>query len=499
VVLTEEKNVVVDEDAIKKSIRSGIPVTITSYTLPHETEVYIANVLAVFLKFAGHENLRDYIEYCVHELSANAKKANTKRIYFMEKGLDINDAAQYKYGMIDFKKETLDNMPHYLSVQQEKGLYVKINMLYLNDAIQVEVRNNVIVSKMELIRIHDKLARSRQFNSLEDAFSHVLDDSEGAGLGLVVLVLMLKKMGLDDGCFDITATKTETVARLTIPVEQTVLTNISGITKTIVKQIDKLPHFPENILKLQNMLSDPKSEIMDIANKISVDPAITADIIKVVNSAQYMAVKKIDTITEAVKILGITGIKNLLYSYGTQKLLGDETDEKKQLWRHSYKTAFYAFNLVKNFYHDKNSIEDIYLGGMLHDMGKIVLAAVQPEMAAKMNLFCERKNIPAVMLEDVRAGMNHAEVGALIAEKWNFPDNLVMAIRYHHTPSRAPDKYRLIVDSVYLANMLCEMELGRVIYEQLDGSVLARFNITHQSQIEKILSVFSKGFRAEKI
>ncbi|MDR1256754.1 MAG: hypothetical protein LBJ86_03325, partial [Spirochaetaceae bacterium] len=74
--MTEEQSLVVDEEAIKKSIRSGIPVTITTYTLPRETEVYIANVLAVFLRLAGHENLHDYIEYCVHELSSNAKKAN---------------------------------------------------------------------------------------------------------------------------------------------------------------------------------------------------------------------------------------------------------------------------------------------------------------------------------------------------------------------------------------------------------------------------------------
>jgi putative nucleotidyltransferase with HDIG domain len=389
-------------------------------------------------------------------------------------------------------------MAHYLQLQKDKGFYIKIHILYRKDAIQIEIRNNVVISRMELIRIHDKLARSRQFNSLEDAFSQVLDDSEGAGLGLVVLVLMLKKMGLNEECFNITGTDLETIARIIVPLEKTVLTNINGITNIIVNQVNELPYFPENIVKVQRMLSDPKSEMMEIASKISIDPAMTADILKIVNSAQYITTKKSNSISDAVKILGISGIRNLLYSYGSQKLLGDDTDEKKTLWQHCYKTAYFAFNLVKNFYHDKSSIEDIYLGGMLHDMGKVVLAGVHPELVVKMMSFCESKNIPSITIEDVRSGMNHAEVGALIAEKWNFPEDLVAAIRFHHAPSSAPAKHRLIVDSVYLANMLCEIEHGGAVFEQLDGSVLARFNIKHKNQIDKIVSVFSDGFSKEQ-
>jgi putative nucleotidyltransferase with HDIG domain len=495
--MTEEQNLVVDEEAIRKSIRSNVPITITTYTLPRETEVYIANVLAVFLRFAGHENLRDYIEYCVQELSSNAKKANTKRVYFAERKLDINNPDQYRYGMSNFKKDMLENMPHYLRLQKDSGLYVKVNILYCNDAIQIEVRNNVTLSKTETIRIHDKLARARKFNSLEDAFSQVLDDSEGAGLGLVVLVLMLKKMGLYDENFDISATKTETVARLEVPLEQALLATVSGITEIIATRVKALPHFPENIIKVQEMLSDPKSEITDIAKKISVDPAMTADIIKLVNSASYMSKKKTDTISEAVKILGISGIKKLLYSYGSQKLLGNDTEEKKALWKHSHRTAYYAFNLAKNFCHDKNSVEDVYLGGMLHDMGKIVLSAVMADSDDRMELFRESKNISAFMFEDVRAGINHAEVGALVAEKWNFPENLVASIRYHHSPGRAPEIYRTLVDAVYLANMLCEVENGGAIFEQIDGSVLERFNIVHPDQIKKVIKAFSRGFDEE--
>jgi HD-like signal output (HDOD) protein len=130
-------------------------------------------------------------------------------------------------------------------------------------------------------------------------------------------------------------------------------------------------------------------------------------------------------------------------------------------------------------------------------MGKIVLQSINPDLTAKIAKFCESKNISQVTLEDIRGGLNHAEVGALIAEKWNFPENLVAAIRFHHTPGNAPGKYRMLVDVVYLANMLCEIERGSAVFEQIDGSVLSRFHITHAEQVNKIITVFSKGFRKE--
>jgi len=141
----------------------------------------------------GQEKLKDYAAYCVRELAVNAKKANTKRVYFMERGLDINIPDDYKIGMENFKADTLENIAHYLQLQKEKGLYIKLIFQVKGNVIYIEVRNNVAVTKTELIRIHDKLARSRQYNSLEEALTQVLDDSEGAGLGLVILVLMLKK------------------------------------------------------------------------------------------------------------------------------------------------------------------------------------------------------------------------------------------------------------------------------------------------------------------
>ena len=495
--MAKAQELLVDEGKIKKAVQSGIPLTITTFTLPHEIEIYIEQVIGIFLNQVNQEKLKDYVVYCVQELTVNAKKANTKRVYFVERGLDLSNPNDYKEGMINFKENTLNNIAHYLQLQKEKGLYIRLIIQIKNNIIYIEVRNNVAVTKTELIRIHDKLARSRQYNSLEDALSQVLDDSEGAGLGLVILVLMLKKMGLDEDCFDILGTEKETIARLIIPLEQTRIENLSLLSTTIVDSISSLPQFPENIIMVQKLIGDPKSEMSDIARQISMDPALTADLLKIVNSAQYMLSKKVDSISEAVKMVGIRGIKNLLYSYGTQKLLGDDTSDKKALWEHSYKTAFYAFNLIKNFRKDRNLLDDVYVGGILHDMGKIIFSNVHPDLLTKIQSFCSERGMPASTLEDLSAGMNHAEIGALVAEKWNFPEGLVNSIRYHHDPLSAPEECRDLVNTVYLANMFCEFEMGNVTFDQFDPAVLENFGITSKKQIDNLLQKFIGGFARE--
>jgi len=495
--MSSTSELVVDEEKIKKAIQSGLPLTITTYTHPKEIEVYIEQVIDAFLKHMNQMKLRDYIVYIVQELVVNAKKANTKRVYFAERGLDIDNDNDYFLGMKDFKEETIGNINHYLQLQKEKGLYIKVILQVKRNTILIEIRNNVSANKMEQLRIQDKMARSRQFASLEDALSQVLDDSEGAGLGLVILVLMLKKMGIDDEAFEIKAKGNLTIASISIPLDKTMIDNMSALSEQIVENVNSLPQFPENVMLIQKLINDPSSDMPIIARQISMDPALTADLLKIVNSAQYMLSKKVDNISDAVKMMGIKGIKNLLYSYGTQKILGDDTVEKKKLWEHSYKTAFYAYNLVKNFKNEPGLLDDVYIGGMLHDMGKIVFSNVHPDLLNKIKSFCSEKNLPVAAFEDISAGMNHAELGALIAEKWNFPDKLVAAIRFHHDPESAPFNCKDLIDTVYLANMFCEYEKNNITFDHLETEPLENYGLKNQKQVEALIEQLSAGFTKE--
>jgi putative nucleotidyltransferase with HDIG domain len=490
---------VVDVPKIKKAAHNAIPLTITTYTLPHDIEIYMEEVLDVFLSELGQKKLKDYLVYCLRELAVNAKKANTKRVYFDARSLDINDPGEYEEGMKNFKQDTLENISYYLGKQKEKGYYVKIIFQAKGSNIIIEVRNNVEINKKEYVRIHDKLARSRQYNSLEEALSNVLDPSEGAGLGLVILVLMLKKIGLDEECFDIWAENGETVARITVPVAATRIESLSLLTDEVVKSITSLPKFPENVVQIQRLIADPQSQIVDIARAISTDPALTADLLKLVNSAAFMLQKKVDNIVDAVKMAGMRGIRGLLYSYGTFKILGDDsTEDRKRLWDHCYRAAYYAYNIARNFKpQNKILLDDAYVGGMLHDMGKIVFSTVHPELLDKIRNFCSEKNIPASTFEDMAGGMNHAEIGARIAEKWNFPDPLIAAIRYHHEPSLVGLENKDVVYTVYLANIFCEYETGGITFDQIEAAPLAEIGLVGEKAFKKVVETMSEGFRME--
>ena len=485
----------IDAERIKKAARNSVPLSIKTYTLPHETEEYIEEILNVFLEEFGQNQIKDRIAYCMKELAVNAKKANTKRVYFGEKKLDINNDDHYSTGMKTFKRDTLGNINYYLQKQKEQKLYVKVVFHAKGRTFTLSVHNNVEISRKELIRVYDRIARSRAFDTMEEALSSVLDDSEGAGLGIVILVLMLKKIGLDEDAFDIDVENGETVARITVPFSKIHVENLDTLSQEIVNEINELPQFPDNIVYLQKLIDNPDSELSDIARQISMDPSLTADLLKLVNSAQFMLPKRVDNIMEAVKLVGLRGLRNHLFEYGTQKIL---THGQAWLWEHSYKTAFYAYNLAKSFKKNRDLLDDVYVGGILHDMGKIIFANVHPNLLEKIQRFCSNRNIDKDLLEDLSAGLNHAEIGGLIAEKWNFPESLIEAIRYHHEPSLSKTVNRDVIDTVYLANALCDLERRDISIEQIETGVLKSFGITTEDQFRLIHERLTHAFEAEK-
>jgi putative nucleotidyltransferase with HDIG domain len=488
----------VDIEQVRRAVHNSIPLTFKTFTLPHETEEYLEEVLSIFLVELGLPDVKDQLAYCLRELAVNAKKANTKRAYFQEKGLDLNSPEDYAEGMKRFKEDTLENIQHYLQRQKEMGLYLKIVYHTREMAFNIAVRNNVEITKTEQIRIFDRIARSRAFTTMEEAFSTVLDQTEGAGLGIVILILMLKKMGLDEECFSIDVANGETVATLTVPFAGIQVEKMDQLTKGIIREINQLPQFPENIMQLQRLISDPQSEISDIARQISTDPTLTADLLKLVNSAQFMVPRKVDNIVEGVKLVGMKGVRNLLYTHGTQKILGEKYQEMRTLWQHSYRTAFYAYNLARSFRKRKDILDDAYVGGILHDLGKIILASLHPDLLERIRKFCAEKEIPPKMLENFAAGLNHAEVGALIAEKWNFPVQLIEAIRFHHAPLECQQETRDVVFSVYLANAVTDIERNLMSFEQVDGYVLHDFGIDTEEQLQRIQVRLERAFQDQK-
>ena len=183
--------------------------------LPRE-RAYIDKILGAFLDVAGMTSLKNNLSYCIHELAGNAKKANTKRLYFREKSLDINSAADYADGMRGFKQETVDRIDQYLEKLKEAGLYVKFQFRKIRNGVRVSVRNNAELTAVEEGRIREKIAIAARYSCFAEAFTNTADGTEGAGLGLVMMIFMLKSLGFGPDAFDIRVAGGETVAVLTL-------------------------------------------------------------------------------------------------------------------------------------------------------------------------------------------------------------------------------------------------------------------------------------------
>lgn len=493
--MSEQNRLVIDKEKVKRAAQAGIPLTITTYMLTHEMEVYITEMLTLFLKYIGQTHMTDYLVYCVSELATNAKKANTKRIYFRQKNLDIFDPEDYEKGMSNFKKETFGNVDPYLQKQRDEGLYIKVSFLARNGKIRVEVKNNCKLTVFEFKRIHDKLCRAQQYNTMQDAMNTIVDETEGSGLGLIIMILMLKKIGLTEDDYSVLVDDNETNVRVEIPFSNKTKENFDAISKKLVSLINELPSFPENIVNINRLIDNPDSEITDVANQISGDVALTADLLKLVNSAAFRPANLCQNVTDAVKLIGLQGVKQLLFSLGTMKLLGENTNEKKKLWKHSNEVAFYSFYLAKNYFtSDKAIVADAYVNGLLHDIGKIVFASANTGIMDQLVTISAARGIPFQIIEQMVEGTNHEFIGAKIAEKWGFPEKLISTIRYHHEPELAPEENRKLVYLVSFANLLTYYKAEEIEFYQIPADILQLFRINSEEDLKALVDRLSTAY-----
>ena len=344
-------------------------------------------------------------------------------------------------------------------------------------ALLLSVRNDATIAPFEMVRIKQRVARARSFHSFFEVLETSVDTTEGAGLGIMMLIQFLKRIGLDEKSFTIRSEKGKTTAALVVPMSSVHLDQVRILTDVLVRDIDSLPHMPESVVDLLRVTEDPDADLDAVAARISRDPTLTAELLKHVNSAYYGLPTRVHAIAHAVKLVGTRSLHSLLYSFGFNLLLDHRQARLRALWEHSLRTAFYAFILARDYMQRKDIMDDAYVAGILHDLGFIAVTTLHPRTQEKMRRFSLEKELPHRILERFSFGMNHADIGALIAEKWHFPEQLVEGIKYHHDPLMASGAHKDLVFCVYLANAVCDLERGYITYRQVDKSVLAEFGI----------------------
>jgi putative nucleotidyltransferase with HDIG domain len=226
--------------------------------------------------------------------------------------------------------------------------------------------------------------------------------------------------------------------------------------RRIIARIDDLPTLPRTVLRITELVNEPKSSASDLAGVITDDQVLTARLLKLVNSSFYGFPQRISTVTGAIVLLGFDAIRNLLLTTSVFDLFASRHRKRKnkqeRYWDHSLGCAVGAKVIGSYLRHDK--IEELFVCGLLHDIGKIVEMMFLPDEFAEVVAAVNRENILMITAEDEVLGYNHAEVGKLLAEKWNLPAKLVQVIAHHHEPGIAGG-FMMEAAIVHLADIFC--------------------------------------------
>ena len=204
-----------DIESIKIAVKSRKPVDFFCYTLTPDQKVRFHDILNIFLQECNQGYLFNYLQYCLFFLFYNASKANAKRIYFKEHNLNIHDENDYKSGMKDFKDTLNENTLHYENELEAGKLKVHL-LLSADDIISITVTNNTKITDSEYQRIIEKIDKTKIYNTMADAINDI-DQTEGSGLGIITVLIMLKKLGLASDHLKFKTTDTETIATIEIP------------------------------------------------------------------------------------------------------------------------------------------------------------------------------------------------------------------------------------------------------------------------------------------
>jgi len=467
------------------------------YNFSNEEENQLTEFLEVCLKEIGKENIFNFLRFCFKELLGNAKKANIKRLYFLDKKLNIENPSDYKKGMEHFKTDLHEYPDKYLNRLEKNKLYIKVILKVEDDNFFIIVKNNSVIHNDELKIAEDKIKHAKKFNSIEEAFLIVQQNKEGAGLGIIIIILMLKELGLSSDNFSITKNNDETEVLIKIPLSLITPKQKELVNEIILKEIENLPAFPEYIADLQKKTDDPGTPINEILKPIIKNSSLAAEILKSVNSIEFMPAKKITKIKDAITFLGYKRLKNILYLIGVKKIFNERFNisEIRDIWNYSYKVALFSFLIAKKF--NKADLEEIYINGILHDIGRILLSGINPELMVKITDLCQQKSIPLRILEELTHGYNHSFIGCKIAEKWNFPSNMLNIIKHHHNPGEAPQESKVIVNCIYLADIIAKSDNLYETYDQMDKSILNYFKLKDFKNFVELALFLNKKFESD--
>jgi HD-like signal output (HDOD) protein len=225
---------------------------------------------------------------------------------------------------------------------------------------------------------------------------------------------------------------------------------------SFISKVRDLSTLPEMMKKVVELTSDPNVSVSKVEEAISTDPVISTRLLRIVNSAYYSFFREITSIRQAIVVLGLEATKNLVYGTSIITAFGKETKVKQfpleQFWQFSVATGNISRTLASLL--DYHFYQEAFLGGLVHDIGKIVLANYMPTEFGQAIEESHSGGIPLREAEERVMGFNHSEVGQRLAVNWRLPHLLAQVIANYEAPEEAADHID-VTAVVRLARQLC--------------------------------------------
>ncbi len=224
--------------------------------------------------------------------------------------------------------------------------------------------------------------------------------------------------------------------------------------KRIMTQVRAFPGMPATAAKLLRLLEDSDSSASQIEEVLRYDPGLTANILKLTNSAYFGIPSRVSSIRQAVVLLGWKRLLQLVMTMCMSTVMKKPVPGYDlpggELWRHSIAVSVAAETVVKAL--KIPEAEEVFTAALLHDVGKLVLGGFVSEDLQQIEKMVQ-KGIAFEVAEFIVLGIDHAEIGARILKKWAFPEDLVNAVNWHHNPETC-DQQCTLSDIVHIANIL---------------------------------------------
>lgn len=269
----------------------------------------------------------------------------------------------------------------------------------------------------------------------------------------------------------------------------------------IISTIGDLPTTPAIIATLMNLTSDINTDINKITRGIMADQSLTAKVLKLSNSSFYGRAKEVRTLNEAVIILGFMTLHSLIIATSTQTLYQKTVNNglAGKLWEHAFAAAL-ASRLVAQAVRFPY-IEEAFIGGLLHDIGKLVLMQKTPKEYQRIISDVEASRGSFIDHEEAVLGFNHTHVGSLLLQKWSFPQELIDAVEQHHCPTGSDSDSRMLPFIINVGNYMAKnlaVGFNDFMVEDLSGLTAASTLNLDADKLEEIQAQLKDHYSNEQ-